>query len=124
MSAPVIFIKSGNVVTFRGVRWWANDGMICSENVDGSRFESHYVRDILVRLHAFNQMIGNSRTDQGVARYAAEVRELREYIDNMIALCQQAQQQGRPDDPKARKQKLAEFKASYGRRVTSPGLSF
>lgn len=119
-----IYIKSGNVVIFRGVRWWADNGLICSEKVDGSDYKTDYVRDILLRLNAFSQMIGNSRTDEGIATHATEVQEYLNYIENMISLCKQAQDQGRPDDPKARQQKLEEFKAARGRRIVTPGLSF
>ena len=91
-------------VVFNNMRWWAQGGLIHWENQDTGAFGSLTVRDALQRAKALNDMLGNTRGDPGLAGYADQLQMHRDYIDGMVELCEEAQRQGRPDDPRHLKQ--------------------
>jgi hypothetical protein len=124
-----ILAPSRSMVKYKGIKWWAEKGMICSEddrpgdlrdkqNRAGA-YKMHTVRDILRRLRAINDMIGNSRKNN--AYRPDEINAERDYVDNMVELCKVAQAQGRPELTKARAQIREESRKA---RIVVPGISF
>ena len=120
MAIELLGVNTG-VVHFLKCRWWAEHGMIHSERLSDGKFETHRVSDILKRLKALNDMVGNSRSDVGLAKYGDEVEDYRRGIEELIQLCRKAQDQGRPDDPRAVKQILSDRRITP-RMVVMPGL--
>lgn len=97
------------VVNFRNQRWWADKGLICLENKDTGDFTSMTVRTCLQRMNALSEMVGNSKKrTAGNAPHL--IQEHQDFLDRMVELCQQAQQQGRPDVAAHRQQMLDKLK--------------
>ena len=113
-----ILATPDSMVKFQGNRWWAEHGMICSEDRHGG-YKVHTVRDILYRLRAINDMLGNTRKNN--AYRPDELLAHRTYIEDMLKVCKIAQDQGRPEVPEARKQIIEEQRRAS---VVVPGVSF
>jgi hypothetical protein len=121
----LMLLNQDDVVRFQGHRWWAERGMIHCERLNDGSYESMTVRQALLRLKAINDMVTNSLSDRHATGqkllYSDEIREHQQFIDKMVGLIKKAQDQGRPDDPKAVKQKLQDnrrVRVSMSRRHT------
>ena len=117
-----LLIGDPGVVRFRGYRWWADRGLIHWENQLNGDYNSQSVRVTLLRLKALNDMISNSRRSTGGYMLPDQIREMQEYIDQMIELVKKAQYQGMPDDPRVAKQKANDRRVS-SRMVVLPGFN-
>lgn len=89
----IIGKKQDGSVYFQKYRWWAERGMIHWENVDTEAYGSQSVRVTLQRLKSLNDMVKNDL-------YAAETEaQHASYIERMVDICREAQQQGAPENP-------------------------
>jgi hypothetical protein len=123
MATTLLGTKQDGVVHFRGDRWWAEAGLIHCEEGKNGNCRTIPVPDMLRRMQALNDMIGNSRAHpDGVARHTDEVVEMQDYLEAMVRLCTQAQSQGRPDDPAAVSQIRRENKGRTRYHVV-PGMN-
>ena len=122
MAITLIGTKRDGVVTWKGDRWWAEGGLVHCEDKTG-HFTTIPVRDVLQRLKALNDMIGTSRAHpDGIAGHHDAMVDHLGYIEQMIGLCQRAQSQGRPDDPKAVAQ-MRRDNEGHTRLHVMPGLN-
>ena len=108
-----VMIGDPGVVHFQGFRWWAERGLLHSENSSTGEYQTQTVRTTLERLKALNDMKD--------IRQRYDETELQSYIDQMVELCKKAQFQGRPEDPRVSKGKAEEYKRQH-RTTCTPGL--
>lgn len=105
-------------------RWWGERGLIHYECQSTGDYGSMTVKDCLLRLQAHADMIRNSRKERGGYLKPDDIAKYQSYVDEMIVVCQKAQQQGMPDNPAHSRQKAQEFKAKrHSRMVVVPGLA-
>lgn len=87
----------------RTVRFWADRGLIHSEDSIDNSYETLSVREFLRRALALSQMLGNSADTDGKGADA----DLKSYVQNIVdkaaAIAKKAQDQGMPDDASARR---------------------
>ena len=88
----------------QGTTWWAENGWVhCTHPTEGD--SQMRVKDCLLRAKALSDMIGNSsQTD--LIRYADLRKELQDFLDDIVEVCQLAREQGEYDDPSANKDKV------------------
>lgn len=123
MSITIISSNSTGVVTYKGDRWWAENGLIHMENKDTGEYKTMSIKTALARMKGLSEMVGNFRTGKGYHR-ADELQAVMTYLEDMIGVCQQAQRQGDPTDVKAFKQTYEEAKArAKSRMVVIPGMN-
>jgi hypothetical protein len=95
-------IGGSEIVHWQGYRWWAERGMIHWENKENGDYGSQSVRITLARLRGVNDMVKNSLEDLSSSGqklfYHDEVEGHQRYIDQMVELVTQAQNQGQPTD--------------------------
>ena len=96
---PIIGGAHGIITGLDGCKWWAENGLICWEKLDGD-YGTQSVKDTLERLQGINDLTGDHRFGKGF-HTGSEVKMTRDFIDRMIEICKQAQIQGMPDDPTA-----------------------
>lgn len=101
---PIIGGQHGVVYGIDGCRWWAENGLIKYEEVDGN-YGAISVRSCLQRLKANNELHGRRSVDKGF-HTADEVTRVQRFIQEMLELCRKAREQGTPDDPAARRDRL------------------
>ena len=79
-------------------KYWAQRGLIHTENTETGDYTVILCRDFLVRLKALNDMLGNSR-EAIVSGFmdAQEYKRNRDFIDNGVALVRTARGQGSPE---------------------------
>jgi hypothetical protein len=85
------------VVYFKGYRWWAERGLIHMENKDTGEYKTFSVKTCLERLRGLNDMVGNSKQNDGF-HMPDEVNEHQRFVDAMLPICQMAREQGMPTD--------------------------
>lgn len=86
--------KEGTKFRFRNTLFWAEDGMICIEDLTNGNFHTVMVRDFLLRLRSTLKSLDRFK-------YWDEREEHMKLVEDGIKACREAQAQGRPDDPKA-----------------------
>lgn len=86
--------KEGTKFRFRNTLFWAEDGMICIEDLTNGNFHTVMVRDFLLRLRSTLRSLDRFK-------YWDEREEHMKLVEDGIKACREAQAQGRPDDPKA-----------------------
>ena len=123
MALTLLGTKQDGICSWKGTKWWAEGGLIHFEDPSG-KFGSIPVRDILLRLNALKDMLGNSlRHPDGIVAHRDEMLRHQDYVEGMIKLCKKAQDQGRPDDPKAIAQMRRDRKSAVSRLHVMPGLN-
>jgi len=116
MGAPVI-LGANSVVRLNNTVYWAEGGLIQWRDESTGKLGSITIRDALLRIKGLNDMIGNRHSSEGsVTAYADRERELRASVDGLVRLCEQAKQQGDPDDPATRAQRMDAFRAKQKSR--------
>ena len=98
---------SHDLVIYGPLRIWAERGLIRIEDARDNSFETLDVRETLLRLNGLNEMIGRSKRGgkgsrtNSFTKYAEEIQNLQEMIDNVTEVCWKAREQGMPTDPSA-----------------------
>lgn len=95
-------VRPAQVVQFHGIKFWAERGRIHSERQSDGDYKSMSVKQCLERLKGINDMTKNSlhrAASKDFFFYGDELVDHQRFIDEMIALCKEAQDQGSPDDP-------------------------
>lgn len=98
MAIPLIGQK--DVVQFAGHRWWAERGRIHWEKMTDGSYGSMSIRQCLERLQGLNDMVGNTKLNDGF-HMPDEVVHHQRYVEQVIDLCKKAKDQGSPDNPSA-----------------------
>lgn len=104
----VTFLNEHNVCRFGQLRMWAERGLIHVERASDGMYRVVQVKNMLHRIKAMSDMIRNSLDEDRKAiskMNDAEKLTLEDHqrmVDKMIVICQQAKEQGMPDDPSAR----------------------
>lgn len=84
----------GKRYKFGSLLFWAECGMICTEDLQNGDFKVVLVKDFLLRARSILRSINRMK-------YADEREQHMTMVENAIKACKEAQAQGRPDDPKA-----------------------
>jgi hypothetical protein len=100
-ASGVHFIGCADITNYGHLKFWAERGLIRIEDTRDGGYQIITVRTFLHRLQALNDMLGNGRADVEGFADRNMVQELRRVIDEGVALCQKAQEQGMPSDPSA-----------------------
>jgi hypothetical protein len=97
------FLHDHNVVTLGRTKFWAERGLIHTEDTRTGAYKSVSVRAILRRMAGVSDMLGNSRQDmkQAGAMEGAVFDEHQRFLERMCDVVRQAQAQGMPSDPTA-----------------------
>lgn len=99
--------QNHGVVIYGPLRIWAERGLIRIEDARDNSYETLDVRECLLRLNGLNEMIGRSKRGghgsrtNSFTKYADEIQNVQEMIDQVTDLCWKAREQGMPTDPSA-----------------------
>ena len=100
--------KPIRVCRWGSLRIWPERGLIHIEDSRDNSYEAISVRTALERLQAISDMLRNSRQrfhQEGAMDFHAFDQHMR-YLEEMIEICREAQEQGSPDDPQARQEQI------------------
>jgi hypothetical protein len=93
------------VKNYGNLRIWAEGGLVRVEDKRDGSCETLSVRDALLRAQAISELISeklartrNRTTDARF--YTDEINDMQNLVDDVIAVCKQAREQGEPSDPK------------------------
>lgn len=100
-----MYILGDGVARYGTLRVWAERGLVHWEDGKDNSYDSMPVRQALHRIRALNDMIGNSSTADK-ALYADQVTVLQRFIEDVLAVCRRARDQGMPHEPDARREAL------------------
>ena len=103
MSIPYL-LGTNDVVNLGPLKYWAERGLIHCEDARDSSYETIDTKEVLERVKALNDMIGNTKRKVPGLMHADEVRRHQNFIDDMVKLCRRAKEQGSPDNPDAVKE--------------------
>lgn len=101
-------VSDGNreVVRLGPMRFWAERGLIHSEDSRDNSYNVMSVRACLHRMRGLQDMLNNSKQrdlySEDQFDQANRLR-IQRYLENMLQICQKAQIQGMPSDPTARR---------------------
>ena len=119
--AAVLIGKEEGVVEFNGYRYWAERGMIHWENRDDGDYGTQSVAVTLVRLRGISDMVKNTVQEAHESGpkmyYHDEIEKHQQWLEEMVAICKQAQIQGQPSDPLA----VRDLKRQRKKTVVMPG---
>ena len=116
----VHILGSNNLVAQLGpLRLWAENGIVCMEDSRDNGYTQCNVRTTLERVQAINDMIGNT-LHKGIARDTPEIKMMQKFVDDTVAICRKAQEQGEPTD----KSSTNSRKASLPTSVSVPSAPF
>jgi len=93
------------VKQYRNLRIWAERGLVRVEDARDGSCETLSVRDALLRAKAINDLVaeGLARTRNRTTDamfHTSEIQEMQKLVEDVIAACKQAKEQGEPSDPK------------------------
>lgn len=125
----VTFANQHNVLTMRGVtkegvkrtlKFWALRGLIrCEDSLDNS-YEIISVRSFLHRVKALNDMLAKSGPDDDLGPDADLRLEMQRNVEKALEIANQAQVQGMPSDPSARRALARERSKTFYTGNSSP----
>ena len=87
------------VVKYQNLRIWAERGLIRIEDARDNSYETLTVREAILRVKGFNDMIGNSAEDRRNPAFWDMREKLQRLVEEMSEVIRKAQMQGMPDDP-------------------------
>lgn len=93
------------VCNFGRLKIWAERGLIHIEDAGDNSYDCVSVRSELRRMDAISEMLRNSREElkrSGAMTHQEFDRQMR-MLEQMVAVCAQAQVQGMPEDASARR---------------------
>jgi hypothetical protein len=95
-----------NVSNFGRLKMWAERGLIHIEDMTTGGYQSESVASVLRRMKGISDMLANSRHTLKTSgfMYSDEFEAHQKMLEEMTAVCQQAQQQGMPCDASARRE--------------------
>jgi len=83
------------------LRFWAERGLIRVEDSRDNSFETLSVKEVLIRMAGLSDMLGNKTTsDESIIDNAYRTM-IQKYLEDMIDIVRQAQEQGQPTDESA-----------------------
>jgi hypothetical protein len=100
VAIPLINVDAKKGVMFRGTRWWAERGMVHYEDKDTGEYNAMSCRTCLQRLKGMSDMVGNSKVGDGF-HTPQEVDEYQRFVEDMVEIIRDAQEQGEPSNPEA-----------------------
>jgi hypothetical protein len=94
---------TGKCYTFRGLKFYARNGFVCLHDEDDGSFFVLTRKEFLLRAKAISDEAGRLRqqaiSNPGRAWIVSDRLELQQAIENMVACCKEAKEQGDRDDP-------------------------
>lgn len=94
------------------LRFWAERGLVRCEDSRDNSYTVMSIKTFLHRVKGINDMLGNSREDRRGLMHEDKVQDLRRFIDQALSVAKQAQEQGSPDDPSARRDAVRRLPAT------------
>lgn len=98
-------IKRDGVYHYKNLKIWAEGGLVHVEDTRTGDYGAESVREALQKTLALSEMIGNSGRNRTDAKewlhYNDAVEALQTLVENLIAVCEAAKEQGEPGDPVA-----------------------
>lgn len=95
--------NSGKCYTYRGLKFYAKNGFICLHDEDDGAFFVLTRKEFLQRASALSdeakRLRHMSAANPGKPWMASDRMDLQNAIENMIAACREAKEQGDRDDP-------------------------
>ncbi len=111
-------VRNGTVLTFRDLRYWAQDGMVAI--MDEKNGELKYEAPMTMRYRAVAlAKEADSMKDRG-GHYVDERRELLSAARDLMSVVRAAEEQGCPLDPRVLQQQVEERRKVY---VSLSGLN-
>lgn len=96
-------------------RIWADGGLIWTENEDTGATNTMGVREALYRAKAISDMLGNT-LQRGKMKECINDRvflQTRDFLDRLIPVIKQAQEQGTPEDLPAARDNLRRLPTTF-----------
>jgi hypothetical protein len=119
VNLPTIIGKSDGVLFFgprshpKAVRWWAERGLIHFEDSRTGQYAAMTVKTFLERLSAINDLLSKGRrVENKDFLHPDEVERQMRFVEQGLELVRKAKEQGMPDDPEVRRQKVADLPVS------------
>ena len=102
--------EKAKVARLQKTTWWAENGLInCMHPTEGHSQMS--VKTCLLRAKELSDLLGRS-TQNELIKYADLRKEIQNFLDDIVVVCQLAREQGTPDDPNAQRDKARRRPAS------------
>ena len=97
----VHFLGQVDVAHFGHYKYWADAGIIHSEDTRTGAYKAIQVRQILHRMNALQDMLKASKEERDNFEYKEEIQfnEIQGFLETMIPIVQKAREQGMPSDP-------------------------
>ncbi len=97
----ITLLGQAKVANYGDLKIWAERGLIRIENIKTSAYHTITVRETLLRLQGQADMIGNS-LDESIEKDWYHLRHAQQGVEDVLAIVEQAKEQGQPSDPGAR----------------------
>ena len=111
-------VKESSVLTFRDLRYWAQDGMVAI--MDEKNGEMKFEAPMTMRYRAVSMAAEAESMRLSSGHYVDEQRELLKTARGLMEVIKAAEEQGCPLDPRVRQQQTEERKRVY---VSLSGLN-
>jgi len=111
-------VKEGKVLSFRDIRYWAQDGMVAIMDERNGEMKFEAPMNMRYRAVSFASEAESMRTRGG--HYVDEHRELLQAAKGLMEVIKAAEEQGCPLDPNVMRQQAEERKRVY---VSLSGLN-
>lgn len=103
-----MILGNHNVVHYRFLKIWADNGLVKFEDMRNGRYDVLPVHKAKEHLIAINEMLRKSIQDKQY-EYINEIEELQKAVADIAGVIKQAKEQGDPFDPKAVKDRVADY---------------
>ena len=104
-------VKEGNVLSFRDLRYWAQDGMVAI--IDEKTGEMKFEAPMTMRYRAVSLAREADSMRLHGGHYVDEQRELLKAARDLMGVVKAAEDQGCPLDPRVLQQQVEERKRVY-----------
>lgn len=88
---------------YRNLRAWAERGLVRIEHAQTAQYETLSAVDAAKRTKALSEIVRKARQNDKHRKYFDELEAWQQFVDDMIFVCERAQEQGMPSDASARR---------------------